>query len=63
MYNDPSSAIFYLMLIIWFYLKEIDKDFSSITQIFKLLVWAKKPVKTYTIVTQQVITCLQSDSE
>ena len=53
MYNDASCGIFFVMLIILFYLKKNleNKDFASPTQIFKLLVWAPKIVKTYIIVT------------
>ena len=49
MYNDASSGIYFAMLIIWFYLKKNlkNKDFVSVTQVFKLLVWVPKIIKTY----------------
>ena len=40
-----------------------NKDFTSPTQIFKLLVCAAKIVKTYIIVTQWAIACHQNDSK
>ena len=39
------------------------KDFASPSQIFKLLVWAPKIVKSYIMVAQWVIASLQSDSK
>ena len=52
MYNDTSSGIFLVMLIFCFYLKETmeKKDFASFVQVFKLLVWAPKIVKSCFIV-------------
>ena len=40
-----------------------NKEFASLTQIFKLLVQAPQVVKTYPIVMQKVIACLQRDSK
>ena len=49
MYNDTSHGIFLVILIIWFFLKKNlkNQDFTWPTQIFKLLVWAAKVVKTH----------------
>ena len=49
MYNDASSGILFVMLIIWFYLEKNleNKGFTSLTQIFKLLVWVPKNFETY----------------
>ena len=49
MYNDASSGILFVMLIIWFYQKKNleNKGFTSLTQIFKLLVWVPKFFGTY----------------
>ena len=49
MYNDASSGILFVMLIIWFYLKKNleNKGFTSLTQIFKLLVWVPNFFETY----------------
>ena len=53
MYNDKSTAIFFVMFITCFYLKKYleNKDFATFTQIFRLLVWSPNIVKTYVIVT------------
>ena len=65
LYNDTSSGIFSLMIIIWFYLKKITKSkgFVSLTQIFMLLAWAPKTVESYIIVMQWVNACFQGDSK
>ena len=65
LYNDTSSGIFFLMIIIWFYLKKITKNkgFASLTQMFMLLAWAPKIVESYIIVRQWVNTCFQDDSK
>ena len=38
-----------------------NKDFTYLTQVFKLLVWVPKLIKTFKIVAQWVNTCLQFD--
>ena len=52
MYNGASNGIFFAMLIIWFNLKKNlkNKEFASLTQIFKLLVSVPKIIKTYIVV-------------
>ena len=53
MHTGESSGIFFVILIIWFYLKKNlkNEDFVSLTKIFKLPVLAPKNFKTHIIVT------------
>ena len=60
MYNDGSYETDFVMPITWFFPEKNlkNKDIVSPTQIFELLVWDPKVVKTCIIVKQSVISCL-----